>query len=194
MSDIESPALARVREAVTPIVSDLGLDLYDLEQRGGTVYITIDTPPGSGSGVTIESLSLVHRLLDKQLDQEGDLLTKFGLEVSSPGVERSLRRPEHFRREIGKVVAIRLTGIPRAEPGTSSAADRRLQGELVAADDTGVTVRLGAGDRSVAYTQIDRARTVFEWGPKPKPGHGPKQAQTTPAFPRAEEASEGGMS
>ena len=142
MNDIESPALARVREAVTPIVSDLGLDLYDLEQRGGTVHITIDTPPGSGSGVTIESLSLVHRLLDKQLDQEGDLLTKFGLEVSSPGVERSLRRPEHFRREVGKVVAIRLSDV--------ESADRRLQGELVAADDTGVTVRLDAGDRSVA--------------------------------------------
>jgi ribosome maturation factor RimP len=183
MNDIESPALARVREAVTPIVSDLGLDLYDLEQRGGIVHITIDTPPGSGSGVTIESLSLVHRLLDKQLDQEGDLLTKFGLEVSSPGVERSLRRPEHFRREVGKVVAIRLSDV--------ESADRRIQGELVAADDAGVTVRLDTGDRSVAYTQIDRARTVFEWGPTPKPGHGPKKAQTTPAAQPAEEASEG---
>src|ERR671910_2464099 len=131
MSDIESPAAARVREAVTPIIADLGLDLYDLEQRGGTVYITIDTPPGSEGGVTIESLSLVHRLLDKQLDQEGDLLTKIGLEVSSPGVERSLRRPEHFRREVGKLVAIRLTGIARAEPGSSAAAERRIQGQLV---------------------------------------------------------------
>lgn len=193
MSDIESPAAARVREAVTPIIADLGLDLYDLEQRGGTVHITIDTPPGSEGGVTIESLSLVHRLLDKQLDQEGDLLTKVGLEVSSPGVERSLRRPEHFRREVGKVVAIRLTGIPRAEPGTSSAADRRIQGELVAADDAGATVRLADGDRAVAYTQIDRARTVFEWGPQPKPGHGPKKAQPAPAPAPAEESSEGGM-
>ena len=181
--EVESPAAARVRAAVPPIIADLGLDLYDLEQRGGTVHITIDTPPGSGSGVTIESLSLVHRLLDKQLDQEGDLLTKIGLEVSSPGVERSLRRPEHFRREVGKVVAIRLSDV--------ESADRRIQGELVAADDTGATVRLADGDRTVAYSQIDRARTVFEWGPQPKPGHGPKKAQPTPAAPPAEEAPEG---
>ena len=182
-NEVESPALARVRDAVTAIVTDLGLDLYDLEQRGGTVHITIDTPAGSESGVTIESLSLVHRLLDKQLDHEGDLLTKFGLEVSSPGVERSLRRPEHFRREVGKVVAIRLSDV--------ESADRRVQGELVAADDAGITVRTAEDERAIAYTQIDRARTVFEWGPKPKPGHGPKKAQTTPAAPPAEEASEG---
>lgn len=187
--EVESPAAAHVRQTVTPIIADLGLDLYDLDQRGGTVYITIDTPPGSESGVTIENLSLVHRLLDKQLDQEGDLLTKIGLEVSSPGVERSLRRPEHFQREVGKVVAIRLSDV--------ESADRRIQGELVAADDTGATVRLVDGDRTVAYTQIDRARTVFEWGPQPKPGHGPKpkpgpkSVKPTPAAPPAEEASSG---
>ena len=44
----------------------------------------------------------------------------------------------------------------------------------MAADDHGVTVRLADGDRTIAYSQIDRARTVFEWGPQPKPGHGPK--------------------
>lgn len=183
--EMDSPALARVREALAPILVDLGLDLYDLEQRGGTVQITVDTPPGSESGVTIDTLSLVHRLLDKQLDQEGDLLTHFGLEVSSPGVERSLRRPEHFRREVGKVVAVRLSDVESAE--------RRIQGELVGADDSGVTLRLPDGDRTVAYTQIDRARTVFEWGPQPKPGHGPKKqhaeptpAETQPAAPPAD--------
>lgn len=190
MSDIESPAVARVREAVTPIISDLGLDLYDLEQRGGTVYVTVDTPAGSESGITIESLALVHRLLDKQLDQDGDLLTRIGLEVSSPGVERSLRRPEHFRRELGKLIAIRLSDV--------ESADRRVQGELASADDQSVTIRLADGDRTIAYSQIDRARTVFEWGPQPKPGHGPKpkpgpkSAQPTPAARSAEEAPDEG--
>ena len=180
MSEIESPVVATVRDAVTPIVSDLGLDLYDLEQRGGTVYVTIDTPAGSAEGVTIDTLSLVHRLLDKQLDQDGDLLTRFGLEVSSPGVERSLRRPEHFRREVGRIVAIRLSDVGSTE--------RRVQGELVAADDEGVTVRTDGGDRTIAYSGIDRARTVFEWGPQPKPGHGPKKARPHPAALPAEEA------
>src|SRR5678816_1589313 len=48
----DGPVLARVRELVLPIASDLGLDLYDVEQRGGTVRVTLDTPPGAPGGVS----------------------------------------------------------------------------------------------------------------------------------------------
>lgn len=176
----DGPVLARVRELVLPIASDLGLDLYDVEQRGGTLRITLDTPAGSGNGVTLDTLLLASRLVSKELDQHDPIPSRYTLEVTSPGVERALRRPEHFRREVGKVIAIRLTGIarsepdssPRAEPGSTAAAERRVQGTIVAADDSGVTLALPEGERTIAYGQIDRARTVFEWGPQPKPGHG----------------------
>ena len=93
----------------------------------------------------------------------------YTLEVTSPGVERALRTPAHFRREVGKVVAIRLADVGHDE--------RRVTGTLVAADDTSATVAVdgpdGPVERTVAYDQIDRAKTVFEWGPAPKPGSGP---------------------
>ena len=104
--------LARVRELIVPIASDLGLDLYDLEQRGGTLRVTLDTPAGSDSGVTLDTLSLASRLVSKELDQHDPIPSRYTLEVTSPGVERSLRRPEHFRREVGKLVAIRLANVP----------------------------------------------------------------------------------
>ncbi|MBA2386700.1 MAG: ribosome maturation factor RimP [Acidimicrobiia bacterium] len=177
-TDIESPVMARVRELIVPIATDLGLDLYDLEQRGGTLRVTLDTPTGSDAGITLDKLSLASRLVSKELDQHDPIPSRYTLEVTSPGVERTLRHPEHFRRETGKLVAVRLTDV--------EAADRRVQGVIVSADDTSVTLRLGevadAAERVVPYAQIDRARTVFEWGPQPKPGHAPKPKRAaTPA-------------
>lgn len=177
-NDIESPVMTRVRELIVPIATDLGLDLYDLEQRGGTLRVTLDTPPGSPGGITLDKLSLASRLVSKELDQHDPIPSRYTLEVTSPGVERTLRNPEHFQREVGKLISIRLADVARATPGSSSAADRRTQGVIVSADEHAVTLLVGDGadvaEQVVAYRQIDRARTVFEWGPQPKPGHGPK--------------------
>ena len=146
--------------------------MYDVEQRGGTLRVTLDTPAGSTGGVTLDTLALATRLLSRELDHTDPVPGRYTLEVSSPGLERSMRTPAHFRREVGKRVTLRLTGV---------ASDRRrLDGVLVAADDTTITVRTGdaevpgSDERVVPYDQIDRARTVFEWGPAPKPG-GPKK-------------------
>jgi ribosome maturation factor RimP len=160
----ESPVLARVRELVQPIASDLGLDVYDVEQRGGVLRVALDTPPDSGSGITLDTLALASRLVSRELDHHDPVPGRYTLEVTSPGVERSLRTPDHFRREVGKVVAIRLSDVVHD--------DRRVTGTLVAADDRAATVRVdgpdGPVERTVPYPQIDRARTVFEWGPAAK--------------------------
>ena len=160
--DTELPVLARVRDLVAPIATDLGLDLYDLEQRGGTLRITLDTPAGADAGVTLDVLALASRLMSKELDQHDPIPSRYTLEVTSPGVERALRTPAHFQREVGKVVAIRLANV--------EAEQRRVQGVIVAADDEGVTIHADDGDRRIAYADIDRAKTVFEWGGQPKPG------------------------
>jgi len=94
----------------------------------------------------------------------------YTLEVTSPGLERSLRVPAHFQRSLGKNVALRLRDIVDADGQRS---ERRLQGVLVAADEQAITIRLDdaeQSERTVAYDKIDRAKTVFQWGPAPKPG------------------------
>jgi ribosome maturation factor RimP len=165
------PSIARVRDAVAPIAMDLGLDLYDVEQRGATLRITLDTPVGSPAGVTLDNLALASRLMSKQLDQDDPIPSRYTLEVTSPGVERKLRVPAHFGREVGKVVAIRLANI--------DADQRRVQGTIVAADEEAVTVATAEGDRRIAYVDIDRAKTVFEWGGQPKPGAKRKETERT---------------
>ncbi|NND75092.1 MAG: ribosome maturation factor RimP [Ilumatobacter sp.] len=175
MSD--SPVIRRVRDLVAPIVSDLDLDLYDVEQRGSTMRVTIDTPPNSEAGVDMDQLALATRLISRELDHEDPIPGRYTLEVTSPGVERTLRTPAHFQREIGKTISVRLAN--------TEAEQRRFEGVLVAADDTTATIRLhgdGTGgdevdERVIALADVDRARTVFVWGPKPKPGgkHAPKK-------------------
>ncbi len=165
-TEIESPSLTKVRALVEPIAADLGLDIYDIEHRGGTLRVTLDTPAGSEAGVTLDDLALASRLVGRELDHDDPVPGHYTLEVTSPGVERALRTPAHFRREVGKLVAIRLADVGHD--------DRRVTGTLVAADDTTATVAIDGPDgpvqRVIAYDQIDRARTVFEWGPASKPG------------------------
>jgi ribosome maturation factor RimP len=83
-----------------------------------------------------------------------------------PGLERQLRTPAHFQREVGKTITIRLRD-PQADP-------RRLQGALAAADERTATLLFDDGtERIVAIDDVDKARTVFHWGPTPKPGKQP---------------------
>jgi len=161
----DSPVLQRVRELIEPIASDLGLDLYDLEQRGGTLRVTIDTPPGSEGGIDMDQLALATRLVSREMDHHDPMPGRYTLEVTSPGVERTLRTPAHFQREIGKTINVRLTD--------TAAEQRRFEGVLIAADETTATLRLEdevMTEQVIELAGIDRARTVFVWGPKPKPG------------------------
>lgn len=175
----ESALIATVTTLVAPIVADLKLDLYDLEMRSGTLRITLDSPPGSEGGISLDRLALASRLISKELDAADPMPGRYTLEVTSPGLERSLRTPAHFQRELGKTIAVRLRDVVNDE--------RRLTGELVEAGATTMSMRLteppaAAGQlRSVAYEQIDRARTVFVWGPAPKQPASRAAAQRTEA-------------
>jgi ribosome maturation factor RimP len=173
--------LDRVRELVAPIASDLELDLYDVERRSNVVRITIDTPPGSEAGIDLDTLSLATRLMSRELDHEDPIAASYTLEVTSPGLERRLRTPAHFQREVGKDVTVRLAGHAVAD-----GENRRIDGKLVAADDTTATIVTAAGDeRTIEIDGVDKARTIVDWGPKPKPGKGPGNTKKKQSSPRS---------
>jgi len=163
-----NPVVDRVSALILPIVTDLGLELYDVEYQGGILRVVVDTPTGGPAGVNMESIALITRLISREFDHSDPVPGHYTLEVTSPGLERSLRVPKHFIREVGKVVAIRLTA---AVNGV-----RRAQGVLLSADENNIVVRLNdkstteITEMTIGYGMIDRARTVFEWGPTPKSG------------------------
>lgn len=161
---MSNPVVDRVHLLVAPIVADLGLELYDLEFVGGVLKIVVDTQvPSEQGGVSLDNIALITRLVSREFDHSDPMPGHYTLEVTSPGLERNLRLPRHFQREIGKIVALRLL--------QSLDGERRLQGLIVTADDVAVTIRtdgVAPTDVAVPYQLIDRARTVFEWGPTPK--------------------------
>jgi ribosome maturation factor RimP len=156
----------RVRALVEPLVADLQLDLYDLEVNGGVVRVTVDQP---GGGVGMDAIASLTRAVSRAIDEHDPIQGSFTLEVSSPGLERPLRTPAHFASAIGSKVSV------KAHPGVDGT--RRFAGTLESVGDTAVTVVLDApvGERrTIGFDEIERARTVFEWGPAPKPGKGSK--------------------
>lgn len=161
---MSNPVVERVHLLVAPIVADLGLELYDLEFVGGVLKIVVDTRvPSEQGGVSLDKIALITRLVSREFDHSDPMPGHYTLEVTSPGLERTLRLPRHFQREVGKIVALRLH--------QSLNGERRLQGLIVTADDVAVTIRTDGPaptDVAVQYQLIDRARTVFEWGPVPK--------------------------
>jgi ribosome maturation factor RimP len=148
----------RIAELVEPILHDRGQQLYDVELTGAIVRVLVDRPDGP---VSLADLEAVSREISSALDEADPMPDRFELEVSSPGLERPLRRPDHFRTAVGTKVKVKT--LPSVE------GERRVDGTLVAADDDGFTVESEAGARTLGYADVDRARTVFEWGGNPKP-------------------------
>jgi len=160
-----SPVINRATALIKPIVSDLGLDLYDIEYSGGVLRVVVDTQPGGPEGVSLDNIALITRLVSREFDHSDPIPGHYTLEVSSPGLERTLREPRHFQREVGKSVAVRLESPLNGE--------RRVQGELIAATDEAITVRVADKEMTevnIPFSIIDRAKTVFNWGPASKPG------------------------
>lgn len=149
----------RVRDLCEPVAADLGLELYDVERAGGMLRITIDR----AGGLPLDDLAEATRRISRLLDEHDPVPGTYTLEVTSPGLERNLRTPEHFARSIGDLVSVRVR-----IPGEGA---ERVRGTIVGVDADGITLQTDdASRRTIGFQQIDKARTVFEWGPAPKPG------------------------
>jgi ribosome maturation factor RimP len=153
----------RVEQAtavIEPVVDSLGLELYDAILDGRTLRVTVDRD----GGVDLDSVTDATRALSSALDASELDAGAYALEVSSPGLERTLRTPAHFTRAVGSRVS--------AKARDAQGAAVRHVGTLTAADELGFTVEVdGApGPIQIPYDQTIQVRTVFEWGPAPKPG------------------------
>jgi ribosome maturation factor RimP len=147
-----------------PLLEPLGLELYDVEFTGGSLNVVVS----KAGGVDLESLTRANRTVSEWLDVNDPIAGRYTLDVSSPGLERRLRTPAHFASAVGDVVTLRERR--GAEP------TRRLEGTLVAAEDTTITLEdRELGVLVINLDAIERARTVFEWGAtKPASSKGAK--------------------
>ena len=161
------PERETIVAAIEPVLATLGLEVFDVQLTGSGRASTVRVIVDRDGGVDLDAITAASERVQPALDAL-DHMGAYSLEVSSPGLERPLHRPEHFRRAVGETVSVKL----RDDDGEV----RRLRGDLVSTDERGVTVEAGDTNTGehVDYDQIIKARTVFEWGAAPKT---PKRAK-----------------
>lgn len=150
---------------IWPVVEDYlaaeHLELDDVELfgrgRGRVLRIVVD-----GEGVDIDRLAEVSRGVSRLLDDRTDLDDPYQLEVSSPGLERRLRRPAHYAKSLGREVVLKVAD------GESKAT---VRGVITEAGADSFTVESDGERRVLQYDEVVSANTVFRWEKAPKPGH-----------------------
>ncbi len=145
----------KIEQTVAPVVETSGLELVDVELNSRTVRVTLDRD----GGVDLEAIGVATKAISRALD-DADCIPggSYELEVTSPGVERRLRRPDHYLRHVGADVAV------KTKPGVEG--DRRLEGRLAAADTKGIRIEgdaIAGGARDLKYGDIEKAHTIFDW-------------------------------
>jgi ribosome maturation factor RimP len=142
---------------LTPLLATMGLELYDVEVTAGSLRVTV-TRDG---GVDLDTLAAASATLSAWLDEHDPMPGRYTLELSSPGLERRLRTPAQFHAALGETVTLRIA--------PEGVAAERVTGTLIAATDDEVELATDGGPRRARYDEVERARTVFVWGPTPKP-------------------------
>lgn len=139
------------RDNMVKIVESCGVNVYDTEvvsefdKRIFRLYIT------SKEGISLDKCAEVSRILSPIFDVEPPLEGEYTFEVSSPGIERKLLKPEHFSASVGEKVKIKLKD------------KEKLIGILEHFDNNCASVRVEKELKAIPLDTIEKARTYFEW-------------------------------
>lgn len=138
-----------IAEAVGPVVEQCGLEVDRLEiasaGRRSVLRVYLDGDGPDGRGPTLDQIAEATRAVSAALDaSDATGEAPYTLEVSSRGVTRPLTEPKHYRRNVGRLVALSLT-------------EGRCEGRIVGADDDGVELEVDGTARTVGYADITRA-------------------------------------
>ncbi len=140
-----------LEQDIKNIVESCGAKLYDIEtlnERGKTIYRVTITHE---DGVSLEKCAQISNLISPLLDVHPPVQGDYNLEVSSPGVERKLKKLSHFAHSINEKVRITTT------------SGEVYEGELVSVQDKRITLKTKEGKKSFDYDDIASAKTYFEW-------------------------------
>lgn len=161
---MDSLVIGRVWRVAEPLVTDHGMEIVDIEYhregRGNVLRFYLDRAEGQ---ITIDDLALMSRRLGDLMDVHDVVPGRYTLEVSSPGINRRLRHPAHFRRYIGKRIRVRTV-----EPANGR---RAVVGLLHDVRPDGIVVTTVDGERAIAFDSIAQANYEHEFAsPQPRRG------------------------
>ncbi len=165
----------RIADAIRPVIAAAGMDLESVRVSAAGRRRLLRVVVDSDEGVSLDDAAAISRLLSAALDTAavmGDF--PYTLEVSSPGVDRPLTDPRHWRRATGRLVQVTVTDAGDAgDSGISgvSGISGAISGRVVAADSDGVTLDVGGARRRFGYPALGAGAIQVEFGhPQPELG------------------------
>lgn len=148
--------LDEVRDLAEAVARRRSLRLWDVVLDGNPGRQIVRVLVDGDEGVDLETVAEVSEEISRGLDLKDPLPGRYMLEVSSPGIERPLKTPEHFRLCVGEKVTVKTKD-------KLAGNSHRLDGTIVEALENEVSLQVGDDRVAVAYEDIRSARTVFEW-------------------------------
>lgn len=144
----------QVRSVVAPVVLEAGYDLEDVELTPAGSRRVLRVVVDRDGGLDLDGVAAVSRAVDAALEGS-DVLggSPYVLEVTSPGVDRPLTEPRHWRRAVSRLVEVPLT------------AGGSLRGRVLRADDHQVVLDVAGAERELSYDEVGKGRVQVEFGP-----------------------------
>ena len=148
-------ARSRVRAVIEPVVVAAGFDLEDVTlSRAGRRHVVRVLVDADG-GISLDDVAVVSREISQALDtaeeNQGEVLAgEYQLEVGSPGVDRPLTLPRHWRRNVSRLVTVTVAG-------------RSLTGRVTAAEETGVVLDVEGKSSEIPYADLGPGRVQIEF-------------------------------
>ncbi len=159
----------RIADVIRPVVAAAGMDLESVRVKAAGRRRLLRVVVDSDRGVSLDDAAAISRQLSAELDMVaamGDF--PYTLEVSSPGVDRPLTDPRHWRRAVGRLVQVTVTNA--GDSGVSGFSGT-ISGRVVAADSDGVTLDVEGTRRRFGYPALGAGAVQVEFGhPQPELG------------------------
>jgi ribosome maturation factor RimP len=140
-----------LEQSIKLAVESLGAKLYDIvstKEHDRNIFRVLVT---AENGISLDKCAEISRMISPILDVDEPMNGEYILEVSSPGIERKLRKKEHFQGSVGEKVRIK------------NFATEIFKGELVLADNDKIIIKTEFGDEEITYDSILAAATYYEW-------------------------------
>lgn len=145
----------KVQELLEKIINDLGYDLYDVlyVKEGKDYYLKIIID--KSEGISIEDCETVNNAIDEILDTADYIKDQYFLEVSSPGIERALRKEKHFLSQIGNEIEVKLYKQINSK--------KELRGILEEYNDNEIILNVNDEKIKIELKSIAMAKTIYNW-------------------------------
>lgn len=145
----------KVEELVKPIIEGLGYELYDVEyaKEGKEYYLRIFID--KETGISIDDCENVNNSINDILDQADYIKEQYYLEVSSTGLEKNLRKDEHFLKQIGNEIEVKLYKAINKE--------KVISGKLLSFEEEKIVLETEEEKVEIEKSNISVAKTIYNW-------------------------------